>query len=128
MARDPQWHGGNGERRQVVVVTPGGMKIRSECHGPAPLDGGRVGRPTGRTGSPVTEFTAKARREMRWTWNALPWDDLDRLTIITLTYPADWRTYCPEGATLKRHLRAFRERWWRSGDRPEMYGCSSSSR
>jgi len=50
---------------------------------------------------------------MRWTWNALPWDELDRLTMMTLTYPSDWRRSCPDGATLKRHLRAFRERWRR---------------
>jgi hypothetical protein len=68
-------------------------------------DGGRAGRPTGRARRPVTGFTAKARRQMRWVWNALAWDELDRLTMITLTYPADWRRWCPNGPTLKRHLR-----------------------
>jgi len=43
---------------------------------------------------------------------------MDRLTMVTLTYPADWRAWCPDGATLKRHLRAFRERWRRKWGAP----------
>ncbi len=81
-------------------------------------DGGRAGRAGGRAGSPVTAFTAKARRQMRWVWNALPWDELDRLAMLTLTYPADWRRWCPDGAVLRRHLRAFRERWRRKWGAP----------
>ena len=63
-------------RRHVVVSTPGGMKLRSHWQGKAAPDGGRVGRSTGRSGSPVTTFTPKARRQMRWVWNALPWEQL----------------------------------------------------
>ncbi len=55
---------------------------------------------------------------MRWTWNALPWAEIERPMMITLTYPADWRTWCPDGATLKRHLRAFREGGDAGGDNP----------
>ncbi|MGH9205974.1 MAG: hypothetical protein ACRD1G_05385, partial [Acidimicrobiales bacterium] len=69
-------------------------------------------------GSPVTAFSAKARRQMRWVWNALEWDRLDRLTLITLTYPAEWRTWCPDGPILKKHFRAFRERWRRKWGAP----------
>lgn len=111
-------HGSVGLRRHAVVATPGGMRIRSHWQGQAPPDGGRVGCPTGRSGSPVTGFTAKARRQMRWVWNALPWDDLDRLTLITLTYPADWRGCCPDGTALKGQFRAFRERWRRNWEAP----------
>lgn len=113
--RDKEAGGG---RRHVVVATPGGMKLRSRWRGAPPRDGGRIGRPTGRSESPVTAFTAEARRQMRWVWNALPWDELDRLTMITLTYPADWRGCCPDAAALKRHLRAFRERWRRKWGTP----------
>ncbi|MGH9028177.1 MAG: rolling circle replication-associated protein [Acidimicrobiales bacterium] len=51
-------------------------------------------------------------------WNAVPWDELDRLTMITLTYPSEWRAWCPDGPMLKRHLRAFRERWRRKWGAP----------
>jgi hypothetical protein len=115
---EPRPHEGAGVRRHIVVATPGGMKLASRWQGSAPHDGGRVGRPTGRTGSPVKGFSAKARRQMRWTWNALPWNELERPMMITLTYPADWRTWCPDGMTLKRHLRAFRERWRRRWGQP----------
>lgn len=63
-------------------------------------------------------FSAKSRRQMRWVWNALPWEELDRLTMLTLTYPAEWRAWCPDAVTLKRHLRAFRERWRRKWGAP----------
>jgi hypothetical protein len=56
---------------------------------------------------------------MRWVWNALPWNEVDGLTMVTLTYPAKWREVCPDGATLKRHLRAFRERWRRKWGAPQ---------
>jgi len=55
---------------------------------------------------------------MRWVFNALPWDELERLAMVTLTYPGDWRSCCPNGRTLKRHLRAFRERWRRRWGAP----------
>jgi len=55
---------------------------------------------------------------MRWVWNALSWEELERLTMLTLTYPADWRGSCPDATTLKRHLRAFRERWRRKWGAP----------
>jgi hypothetical protein len=50
---------------------------------------------------------------MRWVWNALPWDEVPRLAMITLTYPGDWRRVCQDGTAFKRHVRAFRERWRR---------------
>jgi len=100
-------------RRHSVVSSPGGVKLKSHWEGQGRIDGGRVGRVTGRSGSPVRVFTPKARRQMRWVWNALPWDELDRLVMLTLTYPGKWRRSCPDALALKRHLRAFRERWRR---------------
>jgi hypothetical protein len=55
---------------------------------------------------------------MRWVWNALPWEEVDHLTMITLTYPAEWRTWCHDGTVLRRHLRAFHERWRRKWGPP----------
>ncbi len=110
---DPGSRDDQSGRRHVGVATPGGMKLTSHWQGKWPPDGGRVGRPTGRSTSPVTTVTPKARPRMRWTGNALPWDELDRLTLLTLTYPADWHRWCPDGTTFNRRLRAFRERWCR---------------
>lgn len=104
-----------------VVVTAGGVRVQRRH-----VDGTRIVRTAkmgggaragveglGRVGRPVTAFTPKARRQMRWVWNALPWEEVDDLLMVTLTYPAAWRECCPDGATAKRHLRAFRERWRR---------------
>lgn len=106
-------------RRYSMVRSLGGVKVRTHWEGSPPAgDGGRAGRITGRAGSPVTTFTPKARRQMRWVWNGLPWEELSRLAMITLTYPGDWRRWCPDGLTLKRHLRALRERWRRKWGAP----------
>ena len=108
-----------------MVVTPGGMKLQRRwvddtLPGPHEFRGGAArGAPgVGRLGRPVTGFSAKARRQMRWVWNALPWDEVPRLTMLTLTYPGDWRAVCPDGETLKRQLRAFRHRWTRRWSGP----------
>lgn len=105
-------------RRTVVVRSLGGVRIRNEWVGKRGHAPGRPGRGTGRAGSPINGFSAKSRRQMRWVWNALPWEELDRLTMLTLTYPAEWRSWCPDASTLKRHLRAFRERWRRKWGAP----------
>src|SRR4051794_21627227 len=105
-----------------IVVTPGGLRLQRRYKRDLPPGGGgenwsggtNVGLPgVGRAGRPVTGFSQKARRQMRWVWNALPWEDVPRLTMLTLTYPGDWRLWCPDGETLKRHRNAFRERWRR---------------
>jgi hypothetical protein len=49
----------DGGRKHDVVADPGGMRLRSHWVGPAGRDGGRVGRPTGGSGSLVTAFTPK---------------------------------------------------------------------
>lgn len=102
-------------------LTPGG--IRLERRGVRTATAGRVGGAQGnggtgtggrgREGRPITGFTPKTRGRMRWVFNALPWDEVPRLTMVTLTYPGDWRSVCPDPTTLKRQLRAFRERWRR---------------
>ena len=95
-------------RRYAVVRSLGGVRLRSHSEGSAPVaDGGRVGRVMGRAGSPVTALTPKARRQMRWVWNALPWDELDRLAMLTLTYPADWRRCAPDGVALRGTCEPF---------------------
>ena len=107
-----------------MVVTPAGMKLARHWVPESGCARGRVGRQDvgapgiGRRGRVVTGFTPKARSQMRWVWNALPWDQVDRLAMLTLTYPGDWRRACPDGDRLKRHLRSFRERWRRAWGGP----------
>jgi hypothetical protein len=109
------------------VLSPGGMKLERRWVSALPGDSavrvrggsGRGAPGVGRAGRPLTEFSAKARRKMRWTWNALPWDEVADLTMITLTYPGDWRPVCPDGKALKGHLRALRERWRRKWGGPQ---------
>lgn len=110
----------------AIIVSPGGVKLRrvwvpGSAVSRLEVISGGASRGTaglGRTGRPVTEFTAKARRSMRWTLNALPWEDVSRLAMVTLTYPGNWRAVCPDGPTLKRQLRALRERWRRKYGAP----------
>ena len=51
---------------------------------------------------------------MRWEFAALPWEQLgERPAMVTLTYPADWRNWCPDARTFARHRKALQERWRR---------------
>ena len=122
----------SGTRRKPVpseyfmIVTPGGMRLRRTfVRGEVPEGAERISGGTnvgthgrGRTGRPVVEFSPKARRAMRWTWNALPWEEVPRLAMLTLTYPGEWRPLCPDGATLRKHLKAFYMRWSRKWGPP----------
>lgn len=104
-----------------LVVSPGSYRLQRRwvrgsvsSMGERMSGGSNRGTPgVGRTDRPVTEFSAKARRQMRQVWNALPWDEVPNLAMVTLTYPGDWRPWCPDGRKLKDQLRAFRERWRR---------------
>jgi len=101
-----------------VVASPGGVRLRRKWVPTTVNEAARTGRPgrqdtnavgVGRAGRIVTGFTPKARAQMRWVFNALPWGDPARLCMLTFTYPRDWRSACEDGATLKKHWRAFRE-------------------
>lgn len=65
----------------------------------------------------VTVFSARSRRNMLLAYASVDWSGFvaasgegDRLAaMVTLTYPGgDWARWAPDGATVKRHLRAFR--------------------
>jgi hypothetical protein len=61
----------------------------------------------------------RARRNMRWVWGALPWDQLgNRPVWLTLTYPGNWQGVCPDGRALERHRKAFADRWRRKWSEP----------
>ena len=112
--------------RYLWVCSPGGMKVqRRWVPDLSPGAGGRgsrggsdIGAPgVGRAGRQSTGFTTKASRDMRWVWNALPWDDLANLTLVTLTYPGDWRRWCEDKNAHNKQFRRWRERLRREWNR-----------
>jgi len=61
----------------------------------------------------VSEWSRKSRARMvrrlsTLDWSGLRCDRLRRPAMVTLTYPGDWLRWCPDAATVKRHLRSFR--------------------
>jgi hypothetical protein len=103
-----------------MIVSPGGVKlkrqaIRSDQDGAqvvkASVVGGGGDKPRAAKRGRITEFTAKSRQEMRWTFNALPWETVPgRLAMVTLTYPVEFPR---SGETIKSHFAAFQNRWRR---------------
>lgn len=61
-----------------------------------------------------TQFSARSRRAMRYQFSALPWELLrEHPAMVTLTYPARWRTWAPDARAVVRQREAFKERWRR---------------
>lgn len=67
----------------------------------------------------IGEWSRKSRANMTRVLATLDWRPLTlagaglRPGMVTLTYPGDWQRWAPDGATVKRHLRAFRQAWTR---------------
>ena len=108
------------KRRYQVVSTPGSVELQTHTEWPEGRvrPPNRTGRAEGRAGAPIGEFSNKTRRGMRKTFNAIPWDEYDRLHMMVLTYPAAWRQWCPDGEALRKHMDAFRKRWDRKWGQP----------
>jgi hypothetical protein len=72
--------------------------------------------------SEVTEWSRKSRSRMTRRLAEVDWAPLSesgRLpAMITLTYPGDWETVCPDGQTVKGHFFAFLRRWERAWAEP----------
>jgi hypothetical protein len=66
----------------------------------------------------ITEWSGKSRRRMLKAFCSVDWTTLDLhgcpLGMVTLTYPGDWQRCAPNGKTVKRHLRAFRQAFYRA--------------
>lgn len=77
--------------------------------------------PTGRdqsgTGGVITEWSRKSRSAMCRTFAELDYSPLVESgrvpTMVTLTYPGDWETVAPDGASVKRHMVLWRKRFQR---------------
>jgi hypothetical protein len=120
-----------GHQYYEMAVTRGGVRVsrtwvHDEAGDPMPRNSGggtNTGKPGVSTeGRCVQAWSARSRREMRWTAPALRWELTGgRLILVTLTYPGDWRAACqdeghpdwPMGRVVKAHLDALRKRWKR---------------
>lgn len=53
-----------------------------------------------------------------------PLVECDRVpAMVTLTYPGDWESVAPDGASVKRHMMLWRKRFQRNGvNRPATSG------
>jgi len=62
-------------------------------------------------------YCGVAMSDLRHTYVAAERCDISQalpLAMVTLTYPGDWLAVAPDGATAKRHLARFRQRWARA--------------
>jgi len=99
------------DARFEVVVSPGRLRIgRSRPHQPR--------RPESKDDTvrsergPIVRFSPASRRRLLATMGTLDLAEIvGRGVFITLTYPRDWRTVCPDGRRAKQHLLFFRRHW-----------------
>ncbi len=68
-----------------------------------------------RSGQGDSGQSARSRLRMRWLFASLPWE---RLVMLSLTYPGEWREWVPDGRKFDAHRRAFLERWRRRWGAP----------
>lgn len=94
-----------------------GQLLASEAMAPERPAGLEPAEPS--HGRAVLEFSRKSRARMIEAFANLDYapmtaDPLSVPGMVTLTYPGDWLTVAPSGAAVKRHLRAFGERFARA--------------
>ena len=65
-------------------------------------------------------LSAGSRREMRRQLSELPWHRVERLALVSLTYPGDWRRWVPDAGVFEAHRRAAAKRWERRWGEPLM--------
>jgi len=73
----------------------------------------------------ITEWSRKSRAAMCRTFAELDYTPLvecDRVpAMVTLTYPGDWESVAPDGASVKRHMMLWRKRFQREWGEPARY-------
>lgn len=73
----------------------------------------------------ITEWSRKSRAAMCRTFAELDYTPLvesGRMpAMVTLTYPGDWETVAPDGASVKRHMVLWRKRFQREWGEPAQY-------
>lgn len=116
-------------RRFVRQRTAGAVRhkteiVRAEGDGRAYTGGGGWNKgltgQRGRREAPSVGWSDAARRSMRFTFSAFREEDFgtpqeiaERLVMMTLTLPGDWRRVCPDGAALRAAEKRFNAAWTR---------------
>jgi hypothetical protein len=76
-------------------------------------------------GRAIIEWSRKSRAAMCRTFaelNYTPLVDCGRVpAMVTLTYPGDWESVAPNGASVKRHMMLWRKRFQREWGEPARY-------
>ncbi|WP_394328664.1 rolling circle replication-associated protein [Mycobacterium avium] len=77
------------------------------------------------SGRAITEWSRKSRAAMCRTFAELdytPMVESGRVpAMVTLTYPGDWESVAPDGASVKRHMMLWRKRFQREWGEPARY-------
>lgn len=73
----------------------------------------------------ITEWSRKSRAAMCRTFAELDYTPLVECgrvpAMVTLTYPGDWESVAPDGASVKRHMVLWRKRFRREWGEPARY-------
>jgi hypothetical protein len=98
--------------RYAVELSPGSVRVTRSA--PA----GTTGKPPGyRTKAEIVRWSAKSRANMSARLCSLDYQPLlaheNPPALITLTYPKEWQVVVPTGSAVKKHLKAFRQRYER---------------
>ena len=76
-------------------------------------------------GRAITEWSRKSRAAMCRTFAELDYTPLVECgrvpAMVTLTYPGDWESVAPDGASVKRHMVLWRKRFQREWGEPARY-------
>jgi hypothetical protein len=76
-------------------------------------------------GRAITEWSRKSRAAMCRTFAELDYTPLVECSrvpaMVTMTYPGDWETVAPDGASVKRHMVLWRKRFQREWGEPARY-------
>lgn len=79
----------------------------------------------GKTGRVITAWSRKSRSLMCRTSAELDYTPLVQSgrvpAMVTFTYPGDWETVAPSGASVKRHMMLWRKRFQREYGEPPRY-------
>ncbi|HQE13453.1 MAG TPA: hypothetical protein PLD01_00050 [Mycobacterium sp.] len=77
------------------------------------------------SGGVITEWSRKSRSSMCRTFAELDYSPLVESgrvpAMVTLTYPGNWQTVAPDGASVKRHMVLWRKRFQREYGEPARY-------
>jgi hypothetical protein len=114
----PKREKGDKRTRYSLELSPGSVRVAR--HAPQ----GATGKPSRyRSKSEIVKWSAKSRASMSARLCSLDYRPLladETLTpaLITLTYPKEWKEVASTGSQVKRHVKAFRQRYERKYGRP----------